>query len=216
MSSFHERQKSLFNQLKEAEDQCGFSKTNKKTEPDDYGTIDRRTYKKLKHEMKQFRGRESIYKRAEANIRECLRAKTIPDHIKNPNKWVYYSLADVTPEQMSDATNTATALALIREMEEKEAAESKMECDFDETGLFKKPTFRMSSAIKKPPPAPTTDQKVVFKSSKVVMPEYVVGVTKTKTEKKTCIIKKKAPKNCEKNAELKLDHLFEQEDEEEE
>ncbi|CAB3220083.1 unnamed protein product [Arctia plantaginis] len=209
MSSFHERQKSLFNQLKDAEEQCGFSKTNKKTQADDYGSIDRRTYRKLKHEMKQFRGRESIFKRAEANIRECLRAKTIPDHIKNPNKWVYYSLADVTQEQMSDATNTATALALIREMEDK-ATQPEMECDFDETGVFKKPSFRISSTIKKAPLA-SVDDKVVFKSNKVVMPEYVVGVTK-KVEKKNTSLIKKVPKKCEKNAELKLDHLFEEEE----
>lgn len=209
MSSFHERQKSLFNQLKDAEEQCGFSKTNKKTEPDDYGSIDRRTYRKLKHEMKQFRGRESIYKRAEANIRECLRAKTIPDHIKNPNKWVYYSLADVTQEQMSDATNTATALALIREMEDK-AAQPEMECDFDESGAFKKPAFRISSTIKKVPQTSEGD-KVVFKSNKVVMPEYVIGLTK-KVEKKNTPLIKKIPKKCEKNAELKLDHLFEEEE----
>ncbi|XP_075978806.1 uncharacterized protein LOC142978314 [Anticarsia gemmatalis] len=211
MSSFHERQKSLFNQLKEAEEQCSFSKTNKKTEPDDYGSIDRRTYRKLKHEMKQFRGKDSIYKRPTANIRECLKSKTIPDHIKNPDKWVYYSLEDVTQEQMSDATNTATALALIREMEDKATEQSKMECDYDDTGVFKKPKFHVSSAIKKAPP-PSTEEKPVFKSSKVVMPEYVVGKTKKTTEKKAAPLVKKC-KNCEKNAELKLDHLFEEEDE---
>lgn len=213
MSSFHERQKSLFNQLKEAEEQCGFSNTNKKTEPDDYGSIDRRTYKKLKHEMKQFRGRESIYKRSEANIRECLRAKTIPDHIKNPDKWVYYSLADVTQDQMSDATNTATALALIRDMEEKEAAKTAMVCDYDDTGVFKKPMFCVSSVIKKTPVQNTQrEEKIVFKTSKVVMPEYMVGV-KRKTEKKRIALRRNLPKKCEKNVELKLDHLFEEDNE---
>ncbi|XP_026738139.1 uncharacterized protein LOC113501256 [Trichoplusia ni] len=207
MSSFQERQKSLFNQLKVAEEEIGYSKTNKAT-PQDYGTIDKYTYKKLKHEMKQFRGRESIYKRPEANIRECLRAKTIPDHIKNPQKYKYYSLADVTPEQMSDSTNTATALALIREMEEKEAAASKMEHDADDTDVFKKPTFHISSALRKTPKA---EEKAVFKSSKLIMPEYVVGVSKTK-EKKVKRDKTEKPEGSEKKSQLKLDHLFEEED----
>ncbi|CAH0694051.1 unnamed protein product [Spodoptera exigua] len=208
MSSFQDRQKSLFNTLKEAEDQYSFSKTNKVTHQD-YGTIDKYTYKKLKHEMKPFRGRESIYKRPEANIRECLRAKTIPDHIKNPQKYKYYSLADVTPEQMSDSTNTATALALIRDLEEKEAAAQKsMETDTDD-GVFKKPTFCISSSMKKTPKP--EEEKPVFKSNKVVMPEYVVGVTKKK-EKKVNLVKKEksnsAASSCTK-VELKLDHLFE-------
>lgn len=208
MSSFQDRQKSLFNQLKDAEDQYSFSKTNKAA-PQDYGTIDKYTYKKLKHEMKQFRGRESIYKRAEANIRECLKAKTIPDHIKNPQRYKYYSLADVTPEQMSDSTNTATALALIRELEEKNAAETAMETDTDD-GVFKKPTFHISSSLRK---SPKPEEKAIFKSSKVIMPEYVVGVTKKK-EKKVNLPKKDSSKNSEASGTrvaLKLDHLFEDE-----
>ncbi|XP_035444981.2 uncharacterized protein LOC118272522 isoform X2 [Spodoptera frugiperda] len=209
MTSFHDRQKSLFNTLKEAEDQYSFSKTNKATHQD-YGTIDKYTYKKLKHEMKPFRGRESIYKKPQANIRECLRAKTIPDHIKNPQKYKYYSLADVTPEQMSDSTNTATALALIRELEEKEAATQKpMETDTDD-GVFKKPTFCISSSMKKSP-KPEQQEKPVFKSNKVVMPEYVVGVTKKK-EKKVNLLKKEKSNNAASSGtkvELKLDHLFE-------
>ncbi|KAG6444781.1 uncharacterized protein LOC115440029 [Manduca sexta] len=207
MSTFEERRKSLFNHLKDAEDQYSLSHKNKVVQPQaDYGTIDRYTYRKLKHEMKQFRGRESIFKRPEANIRECLRAKTIPDHIKNPQKWVYYNLSDVTPEQMSDATNTATALALIKKLEEKAEEHSKIEHDTED--VFKKPTFHFSSSIKKD----TEDEKAVFKSGKVIMPEYVVGVTKKKEKKN---LPKKEPKASQepvhKNG-LKLDHLYDDEE----
>lgn len=214
MSSFQDRQKSLFNQLKDAEDQYSFSKTNKAA-PQDYGTIDKFTYKKLKHEMKQFRGRESIYKRPEANLIECLRAKRIPDHIKNPQKYKYYSLADVTPEQMSDATNTATALASLREMEERAAAESAMQTDVDpDEGIFKKPTFHISYALRK---APQQEEKPVFKNNKMIMPEYVVGVTKKKEKKvnaNIAIKKNKSQKSEDTGTkvELKLDHLFEEDD----
>ena len=211
MSSFQDRQKSLFNQLKDAEDQYGYSKTNKAA-PQDYGTIDKFTYKKLKHEMKQFRGRESIYKRPEANLIECLRAKRIPDHIKNPQKYKYYSLADVTADQMSDATNTATALASLRVMEEKAAAESAMQTDVDpDEGLFKKPTFLMSAALRK---TPKQEEKPIFKNNKMIMPEYVVGVTKKKEKKviTNIAVKKDKSDNTGTKVELKLDHLFEEDE----
>ncbi|XP_049874341.1 uncharacterized protein LOC126372559 [Pectinophora gossypiella] len=212
MASYHERQKNLFNHLKDAEDQHSFSKTNKASPEQDYGTIDRHTYKKLKREMRQFRGRESIYKRQEANIKECVRAKTIPDFIKNPKKWVYYSLSDVTPDQMSDATNTATALAFIKEMENRESS-MEMETEFDDTGVFKKPTFQASKTIKKIEPKP--DEKAVFKGNKIIMPEYVVGMTKKK-ERKTRTTKKETEGSSDetKKVSLKLNHLFDEDEEE--
>lgn len=158
--------------------------------------------------MKQFRGKESIFKRPEAKLRDCLRAKTIPDHIQNPQKYVYYSLADVTPDQMSEATNTATAFALIKKLEEQEAAKTEMDHDSDEN-IFKKPTFQVSSTLKKTSSQP--DEKVVFKSRKVVMPEYVVGMSKKKEKK---LLQKGPIKSVdtEKKANLKLNHLYEEED----
>ncbi|XP_053607054.1 uncharacterized protein LOC128673310 [Plodia interpunctella] len=210
MSSFHERQKNLFNLLKDAEDQYGFSKTNKITDAPDYGVIDRRTYKRLKSEMKQFRGKESIFKKKQdANIRECLRARTIPDHVKNPKKYVYYSLSDVTPDQLSDATNTATALALIRQMEDQEAEKSKM--DDDDDTVFKKPTFRVSSAVKKE--LPTQDARTILKNNKIIMPEYIVGVSQKK-EKKDKAIRRTSQECTETKAQLKLNHLYDDDDEE--
>lgn len=209
MSSYLERQKSLFNTLKDAEDQYSYSKSNKVANPPNYGEVDRRTYRKLKHEMKQFRGKESIYKRPEANMRDCLRAKTIPDYITNPKKWVYYSLEDVTPEQMSEKTNTATALALMQKLEE-QAAKTEMDIDSDDA-LFKKPIFQVSSTIKKT--GTVTEEKAVFKSNKVVMPEYVVGQKVLKKKEKPAR-KETAKDTPDVKASLALNHLFEEEDEE--
>lgn len=205
MSSFHERQKSLFNHLKVAEEQYSFSKTNKAETPLDYGVIDRRTYRKLKHEMSSFRGKESIYKRPEAKLRQCLRARTIPDHIKNPKGWKYYDLSDVTPDQMSDSTNTATALAFIREMENREAnADMNQEC-LDE-GVFKKPTFHISARVKEQ--LPIEEEKIEFKSSKVIMPEYVVGRSQKKPKKDIIVNNGGHSPGATKKLVLKLDHLF--------
>lgn len=213
MSSFSDRQKNLFNQLKDAEEQYSFSKTNKATDPQDYSVIDKQTYRRIKKEMKQFRGKESIFKRNEANIRECLRARSVPNHAKNPEKWVYYSLADVTPDQMSESTNRATALALMQKLqEEKSAANTDMECNDQDSFIFKKPIFQVSAIIKKPP---SEIEKVIFKSSKVIMPEYVVGVSKKK-EKKNSILKCDQKDNIDKKMNLKLNHLYEDEVDDEE
>ncbi|XP_028167810.1 U5 small nuclear ribonucleoprotein TSSC4 [Ostrinia nubilalis] len=212
MSSFLERQKSLFNHLKDAEEQYSFSKTNKAPATQNFNVVDKKAVRKRKNEMKQFRGKESIFKKPQENLRDCLRARKIPDYMKNPQKWVYYSLSDVTPEQMSDATNMVTAQTFIRELEEQEASKingKQVEDDF----VFKKPTFYMSSVIKKVLKKPKEeDEKVVFKSNKVVMPEYVVGVSQKKEKKQKAT---KTPQDHADNVrkvELKLQHLFEDEE----
>ncbi|CAH4007063.1 uncharacterized protein LOC123711923 isoform X2 [Pieris brassicae] len=205
MASFHERQKSLFNTLKDAEDQYSFSKSNKVTRNEEYGEIDKHQYRKLKREMKQFRGKESIYKRTESSLKDCLQRGRIPDYMKNPQKWSYYSLSDVTPDQMSDSTNAATALAFIQEMEQRKESFSTIT---DETGaVFKKPTFQISKTIK---PKVEEDTKIVFKSNKIIMPEYVVGVSKAVKSPKKLRIKKSELTNT---VELKLNHLYDDDNE---
>ncbi|KAI8426139.1 hypothetical protein MSG28_005089 [Choristoneura fumiferana] len=216
MTSFSDRQKSLFNHLKDAEDQYSFSKYNKVETPHDNGVMDRKHYRKLKHEMKQFRGKESIFKRPESTIRDCLRTRSAPDYMKNPQRYKYYSLSDVTQEQMSDSTNTATAHAFIRELEEREAEKSRMEqdCEGPEDFVFKKPIFHVSATVKKTPELESP--KAVFKSSKVLMPEYVVGRTQ---HKDTRIVRRDLAKGDvegEPKATLKLNHLYEDNDDEEE
>lgn len=206
MSSFDERQKNLFNHLRNAEELYSFSKSTKTSSQPDYGSIDKKTYKKVKHEMKQFRGRESIFKRPEANIRECLRLKCTPDYIKNPEKWKYYSLSDVTPEQMSDKTNIQTALAFIREMEERDDSTKEVDV-MDESGaVFKKPTFQVSKTIKD---ISKEEDQPTFKSNKLIMPEYVVGVSGKKMKNKLKINKHNKSEENIKKAELKLNHLYE-------
>lgn len=209
MTSFQERQKSLFNTLKEAEDTHSFSKTNRANTPNDNAVIDRQVYRRLKHEMKPFRGRESIFKRPEANIRQCLRSKTVPDYIKNPQRWSHYSLADVSADQMSDSTNAATAYAFLQELEDKNIkAELVMEQDSND-GVFKKPTFNISAQLKKDQQA--KEEKPVFKNNKLVMPEYVVGGS-PKIKKERPVKKENSVGECAKKAELKLSHLYTEED----
>lgn len=216
MSSFQERQKSLFNHLKEAEDQHKISKGNVTQESmetsADCGVVDRQTYRHIKSKMKSFRGKESIFKRPEAPISRCLRPKTLPGYVKNPQKWTHYTLADVTVDQMSEATNKATALALLKNLEEKELAE-KTQCSAVEPDiLITKPSFHISATIKKD--HIEDDNKISFKDNKVIMPEYVVGVSDRSIKKrKDAMLKNKGRKvSVEKKTELKLQHLYDEED----
>lgn len=210
MSSFLERQKSLFNHLKDAEEQYSFSKTNKAKTDQDQGTIDSRLYRQRKKEMKQFKGKESIFKKPQDNLKDCLRARKIPDYMKHPEKWVYYSLSDVTPDQMSDATNAATAQSFIRELEEREDANGNTNKGQDDF-VFKKPNFYISSAMKKVP-IKSIPEEVKIESNKVIMPEYVVGVTKKKEKKNRVARQSQHNSDDVKRNELKLQHLFEDEE----
>lgn len=205
MTTFQERQKSLFAHLDAVEIKHNIPKEDSETCLANYGVIDRQTYRKIKSEMKCFRGSESIFKRPQAPIGRCLRARQVPDYIKNPKKWVHYTLSDVTPDQMSDATNTATAMALLKELENKEAVESRMDIS-DGDIINQRPKFNLSATIKKE--SREEDNPITYKSSKVIMPEYVVGVTEKK-QKRSKLNKDK--QHQEKKQHLKLQHLYDDE-----
>ncbi|CAH2217198.1 jg2780 [Pararge aegeria aegeria] len=76
----------------------------------------------------------------------------------------------------------------------------------DETGaVFKKPTFNVSKTIKK---LPEEQKKPIFESNRIIMPEYVVGMSKKKINK-IQIKNKNIKDNGEVKKELKLNHLYE-------
>lgn len=145
---------------------------------------------------RQFRGKESIFKRPQDPIRKHY-MRTIPDFKKNPHKWTKYSLADVKDDDMSDKSNTKAALSFLNELKSRTNNDE----GIDEEVGSKKIVFK--KVLRKASPG-NVDSQSTFRSSKVVMPEYVVG-QKVEKDKKT----PKAARN--KGAELKLDHLFEDE-----
>ncbi|GAB0090434.1 uncharacterized protein DMENIID0001_051670 [Sergentomyia squamirostris] len=154
----------------------------------------------------KFRGRESIFKRPEAPISQCLRRRQRPDYQVNPEKWTKYTLDDV---DTSEQTNTAAAFAFLAECERRRDEEdqaTEMTTDEDST----KVVFRKSSKLRKIVEEKEKDEKSTnFRASKVVMPEYVVGQVK-KREKKP---KTSTETSAKAKKEMKLDHLFENEDE---
>lgn len=169
--------------------------------------------KRLKLETKHFRGKESIFKRPEAPPPARVK-RDIPDHKRNPHKWTKYSLSDVSPEDMSDQSNTTAALSFMKELKSRKELMGSMDIDDSNAQiLFKCPTkFGLSSNEPKfvkteSSDFPTQDEGPCFRSSKLIMPEYVVGQKK--------FVKKYVKRNTEKDhviKEIKLDHLAEEEE----
>lgn len=187
-----------------------------------------------RRETKRFRGRESIFKRPEVPAPRAT-FRDVPDYHKNPHKWIKYSLSDVSNEDMTDQSNMRAALSFLREIrarkrrqavERDDAEDESMDIDEEsqaqqDRAVFRSKKRKMASSImfKKPreataecsePVVVETNEKPVFKSSKIILPEYVVG----ERPKKICKQIKPVIK-INRSTELRLDHL-EQPDEEEE
>nr|CAD7205257.1 unnamed protein product [Timema douglasi]CAD7416355.1 unnamed protein product [Timema poppensis] len=163
--------------------------------------------KRKRTAMKQFRGKESIFKRPEA-LPPRFKNKDVPDYHKHPHKWVRYTLGDVSPEDMSDQSNTAAALSFLRELKERKELidTNNMELEVSPETLVGLPVvFHKPKDISCVGETQATEsEKAVFRSSKLIMPEYVVGQSRKKERKninKSKVLKDGKPK------EIKLDHL---------
>lgn len=225
-AAFTNRQKLLFDQLSIAEN----NRTKRViSEVDDAemdeceGSLTSRDDHKQKRETKKFRGKESIFKRPEGPAPRA-NFRNIPDYHRNPHKWVKYSLDDVSSEDMTERSNMQAAMSFLKELkarrekEEVDQCEEKMdiESELQDSVEFKK---RTSSQVKfRKPRAKDTaedsknviDSKLVFKSSKIILPEYVVGQRPTKK-----ISKQNRPVvKVDRSKELRLDHLQEPDEEE--
>jgi hypothetical protein len=226
---FADRQKSIFDKLTVAE-----KERNERQQEADHHSENNNilstgncvpSVRRGRSEMKQFRGKESIFKRPVA-LPPRFKSKDVPDYHRNPHKWIKYSLGDVSQEDMSDRSNTAAALSFLKELQERKRQQ---EMEGDDRGpeqiTFKQPknktklltqhdaslclTSGMTSAES------TTGKDTItqpsFRSSKLIMPEYVVGMTKKKDKKKN---DKHAhlPQNENITSVIKLQHLAEDDD----
>ena len=96
----------------------------------------------------------------------------IPDHAKNPQKYTKYSLSDAP--NVSDRSNTQTALAFLKELSDRKEQGANLE-DSKEEGakiMFNKPKRNANKEIKS-----TSDlqQSASSAISKRILPEAVVG-----------------------------------------
>lgn len=173
---------------------------------------------------KQFRGKESIFKRPEMPAPRRAR-NSIADHQRNPHKWTKYSLGDVSPQDMSDRTNTAAALSFLQELKARKDQNSDMDVNESSSTkpiLFKpvrpKSEKRTSSlgAVTTVTASNTSEEndRPSFRSSKLVMPEYVVGQKTTSKKKlRTDANQQEDKKKCSKQTEITLGHLMDEDDE---
>lgn len=202
-ADFAQRQKNVFDQLKVLENNRKNTTNSNSMEIDDEVNTNRRNQRSI---TKHFRGKESIFKKPQ-NIAPKNFINRIPDFKKNPHKWTRYSLDDVRDEDISDKGNTKAALSFLKELEDRNNQDT--DCNQGQREqvptkiIFKKHTSTVISPKQEENPE---SSKPSFRSSKVVMPEYVVG-QKMKKEKKNKSIK------AGKGKELKLDHLLDDEDE---
>lgn len=198
-SAFSQRQKDVFDQLRVIEN----NRKNLNSNSESMETNQPRKIKGQRSVTKQFRGKESIFKQPQERApRNFIR--NIPDFKKHPHKWTKYSLSDVKDEDISDRGNTKAALSFLNELKQrKEVEEHNESCDGSKKILFNRPkthSVKVKCSIE--------ELKSNFQSSKVVMPEYVVG-QKSKREKS----RNKEHIHENKKTELRLDHLLENEDE---
>lgn len=202
-TSFSDRQRNLFDQLLKAEDVNKDKITTAETpmEETDVGNNNCRNNKRKRPEKtKCFRGKESIFKRPEEPLSKCLPVRRLPDFHKNPHKWTKYSLDDVKNEDTSDRANTAAALSFLREMEQRKSEKMNVEV----VEIFTKPQFNKSALLHK---INMEEEKLAFRGSKIVMPEYIVGQKKT--------VKKNTAAKSTKNTsvkEIKLNHLLDEDE----
>lgn len=162
--------------------------------------------KRLRQDTRQFRGKESIFKRPEA-APPARFLRNVPDYRRNPQKWTKYTLSDVSQDDMSDQSNTAAAMSFLRELKAKKEFEQ-MDIDSESKAItFKKPSsFRPNSVQNNNLDNKDKYETPSFRSSKLIMPEYVIGEKKT-PKRSTSTSKPAGTKTSLK--EIKLDHLVE-------
>ncbi|KYQ57690.1 Protein TSSC4 [Trachymyrmex zeteki] len=228
-AAFANRQQALFDQLLIAENKCN---KHDKPETDNTEMSERRKRpapsddRRQKRETKRFSGKESIFKRPEGPAPRT-NFRNIPDYHRNPHKWVKYSLDDVSSEDMTEHSNTQAAMSFLRELKARRKKEEIDECGEEmdieicesnstETRFkFKKRASSSQITFKKPRTREIMeniaepDDKPIFKSSKIILPEYVIG----QKPKKTCKQNRPVIK-VDRSKELRLDHLQEPDEEE--
>lgn len=192
-----------------------------------------------RNKIKGYRGRQSIFKRPEGPAPKT-NLRPIADYRRNPTKWTYYNLDNVS--DISDESNREAAFAFLNDLKNRREAESRKQnkikdklknqqaiMDVEMTGVnleedemeteerfVVNDSGKGSISFKKPQKKkePTEQAKPEFRGNKVIMPEYTFG---TKKVQKKNLKKRINSEKIDKNKEMKLDHLrIDGEEEEEE
>ncbi|KAK9502794.1 hypothetical protein O3M35_011500 [Rhynocoris fuscipes] len=187
---FKDRQKSIFHAVDE------LSAKN----PENRFSRDELKEKKVpvvkdKRDLKQFLGKESIFKRPEVPLKKFMKLK-IPEFIKSPHKWKLYSLGD---DIISDQSNRMVAMSFLKDLSER----TKNETNNIENDISKPVFNKFIKDTGTNLAVNDINEKSTFINGKTIMPEYVVGQKKQKKEKA-----KKKESEISSNTSVKLDHLL--------
>ena len=218
-SDFLNKQKNIFDLLTLAEQ--GQELTRGKSNEEILEIDSEHSRKRKRKETKQFRGRESLFKEPQELPPRFRRHSQIPDYQRNPHRWKKYSLADVTQDDMSNASNTAAAFSFLKSV--RSDKRTKVEKMDEDEGEHSSKQFKSSIKFNCPKKVqekkvnfgdesePVVDDQIqdkpVFKSSKLIMPEYVVGQPKKMSKKKGKL------GSTDKGKQIRLDHIQDYEDE---
>jgi len=159
-----------------------------------------------------FKGEESIFKRPmpklkrpshkpRKNYHPNSNRMKVPDHKKNPEKWIRYSLESTS--DVTNKSNSAAALSFLREIADRKRKSENVEEEETAPGgkiLFKKPKNKEDKS----------QASRTYRDGKLCMPAFEFGSKKTKSAKK---IKDKSA--ARKTQERTLAHLAEEGDEDE-
>ncbi|XP_014485378.1 PREDICTED: protein TSSC4 [Dinoponera quadriceps] len=238
-AAFANRQKLLFDQLSIAEnrcnkhDRCEINDNEMRVDVDSCNRdTTSREHVKRRRETRRFSGKESLFKRPEGLAPRTKGFRSVPDHHRNPHKWIKYSLADVSNEDMTEKSNTQAAMSFLKELKARrktEADESDEKMDIESCNLnaqdckeaiFKHRKRASTSQIvfRKPQTKETENSKIVvtgsddkpmFRNSKIILPEYVIGQKPKKIPRRNKPVVK-----SDRVKELRLDHLEEPDEEE--
>lgn len=150
------------------------------------------------------------------------RSRACPDYKVHPGKWTYYNLEDVSPDSMSEKSNTDAAQRFLKSINlERANKKQKMEPEDTET----------TSDCDKSPPSPPSPPKVIFRKPQkkdvvndttspesdrdgggvTVMPEYVIGQKTVRKPRPT-----KGASTSQSNATVTISHVMEEDFDEEE
>uniref|UniRef100_A0A182WLS7 U5 small nuclear ribonucleoprotein TSSC4 n=1 Tax=Anopheles minimus TaxID=112268 RepID=A0A182WLS7_9DIPT len=222
--SFEEKKNLLFSSLETAEQNIAADSIlhQENVKETDYSLVQLAKCRIKPICVDRYQGRESIFKRPNAPIRQCLKRSTtlLPDYKRNPNKWIKYSLEDV---DTSDRSNMAAAFSFLRQMEEQREAVENEQGDGNGQDTATQPCksivrFNRSVRLRgqleeadEPVETPVEDRPQ-FNGRRVLMPEYVVGQKDPKRAKRTSNPRKPAATTSTGTA-LQLDHLVEEEEE---
>lgn len=173
---------------------------------------------------KQYRGKESIFKRPELPApRRAVGRNSVADHQRNPHKYTKYSLGDVSPQDMSDRSNTAAALSFLQELRARKDSEDPMDVTELPKAIVFKPTRAKTErhttslgAVSSVTTVASSEEadRPSFRSSKLVMPEYVVGQKKASKKKGSSDLEASSESGKKsRTKEVTLGHLMDEEDE---